>query len=132
MLNKITFEKNLFCFKTGDEFTLKPLTILVGEQGTGKSTLLKLLADQGKFGTTQIATITGTGGFIFHDFEKNNHRTDDSKANPFDAETYSANIFAMVNSRSQSHGEATKECFTDFDEIETDILILDEPDISLI
>ena len=44
MLQQITFLKDYRCFKKGRAFDFKPLTLLVGDQGVGKSTILQLLS----------------------------------------------------------------------------------------
>ena len=45
MLQQIKFLKDYRCFKKGRVIDFKPLTLLVGDQGVGKSTLLHLLGD---------------------------------------------------------------------------------------
>jgi predicted ATPase len=133
MIQSITFAKELFCFKVGDSYDFKPLTLLVGDQGCGKSTILNLLGKQGMYGSTQMVNIEvgkNDNGFIHHDFEMASHRTNTSGPNPYSPD-YNDQLIRMIDSKSMSHGEATKVSFEDFDRIETDILILDEPDMSL-
>ena len=133
MIQRIEFVKDHFCFKVGESYDFKPLTLLVGDQGCGNSTILNLLGKQGLYGSTQMANITvddNENSFIHHDFEMASHRTDTSKIDPFKPD-YNDQLIRMFNSKSMSHGEATKISFEDFDVVETEILILDEPDMSL-
>jgi predicted ATP-dependent endonuclease of OLD family len=44
MLKSITFKQNFRCFKKGQSFQFEALTLLVGDQGSGKSSILQLLA----------------------------------------------------------------------------------------
>jgi len=130
MLKSVTFIKDLFCFKSGDGFTFEQLTLLVGDQGCGKSTLLKLLSTNGLFGSTSVIEIKGDGSFLYHDFEKDSHRTDTNKINPSSSD-YCDQVIKLFDSQSMSHGEYTNGSFSDFDKIERDVIILDEPDMSL-
>lgn len=75
MLKKITFKKDWRCFKKGDSFDFLPLTLLVGDQGCGKSTILKLLTEAGSRHTEEIVEITATKiATRSFDYEKNNPR----------------------------------------------------------
>ena len=75
MLKKITFLKDHRCFKKGDTFDFEPLTLLVGDQGCGKSTILKLLANGSSEGTKQIIKINADKTATrYFDYEKHNPR----------------------------------------------------------
>ena len=44
MIKSVTFKKNFRCFDKDDKFDLRPgVNVLVGDQGTGKSTLIELI-----------------------------------------------------------------------------------------
>lgn len=43
MIRKLTLKKQFHPFAAGESFDLKPLTLLVGDQGAGKSTLMELI-----------------------------------------------------------------------------------------
>lgn len=121
MLKKITFLKDYRCFKKGDAFDFQPLTLLVGDQGCGKSTILQLLSSAGTRQTEETVKITAdriaTRAF---DYEKNNPRT----------KSYIERELDIVT-RFASHGQFVRGLNASMDEQEGVCWLQDEPDSAL-
>jgi len=121
MLKKITFLKDHRCFKKGDTFDFEPLTILVGDQGCGKSTILQLLSSAGSKQTDETVKITAdrieTRAF---DYEKNNPRM-----------SHTVETMIDVVTRFASHGQFVKKLNKSMTEQEGVCWLQDEPDSAL-
>lgn len=78
MLKKLTFLTDHRCFKKGDVITFDKLTLLVGDQGSGKSTILELLGDSKKFKEKDIFKAETENNVrlqtYWFDYEKHNPR----------------------------------------------------------
>jgi predicted ATPase len=121
MLKKITFLKDHRCFKKGDTFDFEPLTLLVGDQGCGKSTILQLLSSAGTKQTGKIVKITaGRIDTRTFDYEKNNPRMSHYVETTFDVVT-----------RLASHGQFVKALNKSMTEQEGVCWLQDEPDSAL-
>lgn len=121
MLKKITFLKDYRCFKKGDTFDFEPLTLLVGDQGCGKSTILQLVSTAGSKHSDEILKITAgrieTRAF---DYEKNNPRVSSHVETTLDVVT-----------RFASHGQFVKALNKSMTEQEGVCWLQDEPDSAL-
>lgn len=121
MLKSIKFKKDWRCFKAGDEFTFRPLTLLVGDQGCGKSTILSLLSKAGERQTGEVIAVNAdrieTRAF---DYEKNNPRMS----------SYVSTILDVAT-RFNSHGEFVRALNDTMKEQKGVCWILDEPDSAL-
>lgn len=117
----LKFLMNLLCFKKGETYTFnKGVNLVVGDQGTGKSTLLDCL---GNYDEKKVSIkSTGLERTLFLDFEKDNPRLNSHYSNPLD-----------LMLRFQSHGESAKHLFSfvDHEDNKDTIMILDEPDMAL-
>lgn len=127
MLNSVTFKKNYRCFKKGDIFHFKPFTVLVGDQGCGKSSLLKLISDTNKnvleFELSNPSVETPTA---YIDFERNPLRNTGYFSN--NGKVFQAQVGAMFI----SHGETVKTILDRLKEHKKGTCILmDEPDMAL-
>ena len=121
MLKSIKFKKDWRCFKAGDEFAFKPLTLLVGDQGCGKSTILSLLSKASDRQTGEVIAIkAGKIETRAFDYEKNNPRMS----------SYVSTILDVAT-RFNSHGEFVRLLNDTMREQKGVCWILDEPDSAL-
>ena len=125
MLNSIKFKDKYRTFNKGDEFIFKPhgINLIVGDQGCGKSSLVKVFTE-GRKSFKNIASVKAEPcTYYYLDFEKHNPRT----KGRIDTQFQIASIF-------RSHGEVNKSIFekmvnTKFkDPI---LIIVDEVDMAL-
>lgn len=126
IIEEVTFEEDFRCFSKGEKIKLrKGINILVGENGSGKSSFFKVLADKSFRDKAIIKLKEGinreTLNFIFHDFEKMNPR-----------------VRGYVESRAQiasifkSHGEVNIVILKSLSKIKnTPIILMDEPESAL-
>lgn len=126
MLIETVFLKDYRCFKKDEKIVYHPgVNILVGDQGTGKSTLLYLLANSQK--TKEIAKHHATQKMAirYFDFEKHNLRTSAVFSDSISHMAQAAMLFS-------SHGETNKNILRPItEEFENCLLLLDEPDMAL-
>lgn len=122
MLESITFLKDYRVFKEGQMFEFKPgINLLVGEQGTGKSSLLKLIAEHKRDILDPKTTGDKSIRTRFFDFESNNPRTKSYIETATD-----------IAIRFVSHGECNNKLLRAISTFDKDVLILmDEPDMAL-
>jgi len=126
MIRSISFEKDWRCFKPGDAFDFDPhVTLVVGDQGTGKSSMLSIFKDRiGKLGQYKdIATISATPTQVrIFDFERDNPRTKGH-----------IEYFADVAMRFESHGNSILAILGLLEDRSKEQMtfILDEPDMAL-
>lgn len=64
MINKVTILKEFHPFVEGESFDLKPITMLVGDQGAGKSTMLDLIIKYEKPKLAEVNIRYNRDGFI--------------------------------------------------------------------
>ena len=122
MLKSITFKESIICFHKGETFEFKPgINCLVGDQGTGKSSLLHFILDYQLNKDRQNTYIDFTPmKCMFLDFENDNPRI-----------KHRSNC-AEVISKWDSHGESNRSLLSIIECIKEHTLILmDEPDMSL-
>jgi len=122
--------------KEGLFIELKPITLLVGEQGCGKSSLLKLLQENSDKITVKLTDEVIQKGVetFFFDTEKMNPRTADVETNYTNPNGTSKGIGPLnaIMTRFQSHGETLKEFTVNkIGEAKNCVLFLDEPESAL-
>jgi predicted ATPase len=121
MLESITFLKDYRVFKEGQVIEFKPgLNLLVGDQGTGKSSLLKLIGDNAYEIVHAITTENQSIKTCFFDFEKMNARTKSYIDSPYDVAT-----------RFASHGQVNNKLLASMRELGDTLILMDEPDMAL-
>lgn len=127
MITKIVFNNNIRkLFKKGEVFELHPLTTLVGDNGSGKSTFLKTIVDYIQHPENKIFNIENSGpkldSYMFMDFEKNNPRMQNGNSGS------SFTVFSQF----RSHGETNMDIICNhFSEFKSKLVLLDEPDQAL-
>ena len=121
MLRKITFIKDYRCFKKGDTFDFEPITLLVGDQGCGKSTIISLLANASSKETLTIIKITASKiETRYFDYEKHNPLMSSYIASELDVVTRFASHGQFVKALNESILEQKGVCW-----------LQDEPDSAL-
>jgi len=134
MLTKLRFITDWRCFKKNEEIVLKPFTMLCGDQGTGKSSILQAIQEcandssdplrvkglTSKQSPVEVCTDKPTETMMF-DFERHNPRMSSHVSHGFE-----------VFSHFKSHGEMVNMIL---DELtaphEHCCFMLDEPDMAL-
>jgi predicted ATPase len=106
-IDSVKFNHDYRCFNAGDQFEFKDLTLLVGDQGCGKSSLLDLLGrncPELELSLTDLG-LRGVETFYF-DTEKMNPRIVDAQmyTNP-NGTNRGIGIGRAISSRFTSHGE---------------------------
>jgi predicted ATPase len=127
-INKLTITKNHHTLTKGTTYKLKPITIIVGDQGTGKSTLLKGIARQHDFIKITL-TPKGKAGVntYYYDSEQMNPRMQD----PSMLE-HTIGYTSAIASRFQSHGEVLQQYTIDcLKPVKSCIIMQDEPESGL-
>lgn len=140
LLAEIVFRREHRCFKRGRKLVFRPgVNLIVGDQGSGKSTLIELVRDlaaRSEHTREKTEKIVGRSGrkcrILSFDFERDNPRT-----KSYLEESFSGMVVQM-NSRFVSHGETVNQLMkmmrATLDEQggkEKFLLLLDEPDMAL-
>jgi len=132
-LLKIKIKEDFRCLKKDTEIELKSLTLLVGEQGCGKSSLLTLLQESDVDATlSKFVQVHGINTYYF-DSEKMNPRINDLDefTNP-NGTSKGIGIGGAMAARFQSHGEVLREFTVNrIKEAKNCVLFFDEPESSL-
>jgi predicted ATPase len=136
-LKNVTFKEDFRNLKKGLSIDFKPLTLLVGEQGSGKSSLLKLLSENDrkilKFDLSEETIKLGIKTYFF-DTEKHNPRVRDMhEYTNMDGSSKGIGLGGKLSSHFQSHGEVLKSMTIDLinKQNEPCVLFLDEPESAL-
>jgi len=131
MIKKVRFIKDYRCFKDGDTIEFREgLNLIVGDQGTGKSSLFGLILDLAREGSSSEASDilkVGTSRAV------RTHSFDSEKDNPR-TKSYlvSGNEFAQINSMFRSHGQVIRDIVQSLPKMDDPcVYFLDEPDMGL-
>ena len=123
MLKTLTFLKDHRCFKKDEAYEFRPLTLLVGDQGSGKSTLVSIIRHPKKF--TELVKITSNKiALCSFDFEKDSPRGDSSLRED-------VSTLWQVNTRFISHGEMINQILNYLTQKKDTLFLMDEPDAAL-
>jgi predicted ATPase len=126
MLTKLKINEDWRGFKKNFTIEFKPITLLVGDQGSGKSSLINLIYSHVKrqpLAKSSFVTSDKTPIRAF-DFEHDNPRTlgyfrdDDS-------------MLGQIQSKFASHGEVVKGLLETLTDVKNTCFLLDEPDMAL-
>ena len=135
-LLKVKIKKEFRCLKKKLKISLNTITVLVGEQGTGKSSLLKLLADNDikylELSLSEQVFKQGIKSYYF-DSESMNPRTSriDDYSNP-NGTSKGIGIEGLLSSKFKSHGEVLREFTVNrIGDAKDCVLLLDEPEAAL-
>ena len=121
MLLKIEMLKDFRVLKKGEIFDFKPgVNLLVGEQGTGKSSLLKVI--MGRHIEKNLVKFTTDGNVETRefDFEKDNPRLGKS-----------IDTIAQLSCILSSHGQMVKRLVEEMTKWKDVAIVMDEPDMAL-
>ncbi len=127
MLDSLTFTEDYRCFKQGETYQFRPgVNLLVGDQGTGKSSLCGLLVRYGQRDKNlPVEVKAGICNVFSFDFEKDNPRKKGYLENDHDAMMFQ---FATM---SASHGESVNAILKFVIQQKDSAFIYDEPDMAL-
>lgn len=128
MIVRVSFRRKLRdVFKRGDAFAVRPLTVLVGDNGCGKSTFLRAVLDcvREDGGEHPAASVKDSGRrldrYVFADFEKDNCRVQSD----FDR----AGAYGLFSMTAMSHGETVMDQLVNgISRLSGALVLLDEPD----
>lgn len=128
MIKSIKFKDDYDCFFKNQKFEFKPMTLLVGDQGAGKSMLLSIIKSFINDGNKYLDVVMSEQKMersFFYDYEKDNPRF--MQANP---NSGSEMLFALT-SKIQSHGELLIPVISEINQMKDVIIMLDEPETAL-
>jgi len=118
-IKQIEFKEDFRCFKKGRIIEFREgINFIVGDQGTGKSTLLQCLTE--RFGTTVQITYDKDSEFMYFDTEKNNPRVKSEADSMF-----------TINSIFESHGETMFPILSHMKKMKNKVMLIDEPESGL-
>jgi len=128
-LKEIEMTKKFRCFRKGNKFTFtEPVTLLVGDQGVGKSSLLNLIDGVNihksiKASRTLVINKQKGNGFVFFDSEK---------MNPRQTALNNSTVGFQVASHFASHGESLLPIIEQlFERQKNTLILIDEPETAL-
>ncbi|MFA5053778.1 MAG: AAA family ATPase [Parcubacteria group bacterium] len=128
MIKSVSFDSDYRVFKKGDTIEFLPgLNLLVGDQGSGKSSLLGLIRDAAvKSRDKKVVSIEATETRVkFFDFEKDNPRV---KSHMMDGDMGLFQMHGMF----RSHGEVMRAILDSIPvSDEHAVYLMDEPDMGL-
>lgn len=132
MIKSIKFKEDFVCFFKGQSFEFKNITLLVGDQGCGKSTMLRLLFSlihkQEELENASFVLDESHKAILHLDMEKDNPNV--QQGNPYGS---SADFLNVLSSRWRSHGENLLPLLSGLikAEFENTIILIDEPETAL-
>lgn len=127
MLHGVKFIKEHRCFKKDEDIRFRPgVNLLVGEQGTGKSTLLGRIIADGKSGQKPEYLLVDAGliPMMAMDFERDNPR---GKGYFND----NMSMAAQISCYYMSHGQMNNGILSALEKEENTLFLMDEPDMAL-
>jgi ABC-type uncharacterized transport system ATPase subunit len=134
MINSLKFKKDWRCFTKGKEFPFREgVNLLVGDQGTGKSSIFTLLVNKAKSNGSfdDIFSIKATKCVVqSFDFEKDNPRKKGISNTKSNAE-FRNNLLSKFVSHGQTNLKIIKCLQELYDKKEPHVLLMDEPDMAL-
>tara|TARA_R110000737_G_scaffold213289_3_gene230424 strand:- start:1069 stop:1776 length:708 start_codon:yes stop_codon:yes gene_type:complete len=128
MITKLTMTTDTECFFDKQSWKLKPITLLVGDQGCGKSTLIDYIRKVSQEGSSSVIKEDDDNvltGIRLFDLEHDNPRTKDSRGLTND------NFLSTTLTKFGSHGEALQPILSDVMDCKNTLILLDEPETSL-
>lgn len=130
MIKSIKFKEDYICFFKKQSFEFKDITLLVGDQGCGKSTMLSLIHSIcGKNEETETVDFIldkSHEAIYLLNMEKDNPAT--SQGNPYGP---SREFLSSLMSRFKSHGENLVPMLNSLEELKKSIILIDEPETAL-
>lgn len=134
-IKSIKIKESDYNLKKGKVIELKPITLLIGEQGCGKSSLLDFLRENNNTSIDIIMedNFTDTVSSFFFDTEKMNPRLSslDNYSTP-NGTSSGIGIASALMSHFQSHGEVLREFTVNrVQEAKDCVMLLDEPEAAL-
>lgn len=134
-IEKIKTSEDHRCFKKGFIFEPKQLNLLVGDQGTGKSTLLMGIRDQDdwlRFDLSKYTMQHGIETFYFDSESMNPKMASDHNYYNADGTDKGIGLGNKLMTHFESHGETMKKLTVDLLPTAKDyIIMLDEPESAL-
>jgi len=134
-IDKIKIIESGFNLKKGKVIEMKPITLLIGEQGCGKSSLLEFMQKNNRDYIEVILSkdLKGTINHFYFDTETMNPRISslDNYSTP-SGNSRGIGIAAALFSHFQSHGETLREFTVNrVNEAKDCVILLDEPEAAL-
>jgi predicted ATPase len=128
MIDEIKYTGYNGVFFKNEKFTFKDITLLVGDQGAGKSTILKDLKKLNDLPPSYMDISHRDGvlnGILYFDAEKDNPRF--QQANPFSGDE----VLSSALSQFRSHGELMIPIWQQIQNLTNSLILLDEPETAL-
>ncbi len=130
MIKSIKLSDDLHCFFKNQKFIFKEINLLVGDQGSGKSTLMDLIFSFIKNPNRNSSSIkvdieAGITNYFYFDLERDNPRH--QQGNP----DSSNDMLYKLTVKSQSHGEVLLPLLREIKKMSNTYIFLDEPESSL-
>lgn len=133
MIKSLKFKDDYICFFKNQSFEFKGVTLLVGDQGCGKSTMLSLLfnliskeKNEDASGVASFVMDNSQNNIIWLDMERDNPNT--TQANPYGS---SENFLTVLTSKWRSHGENLLPVLRGLQQFKGHIILIDEPETAL-
>jgi predicted ATPase len=128
LVNKVKFINAFRMFPVGWEMSFKDITLLVGDQGTGKSSLIDAVWKSSH--PKPVAKIDANGKKVsckFFDFEKHNPRLGGNFNMAMDKVGGGAALAGLYS----SHGQVVNALLGYLNTVKDNVILLDEPDMAL-
>lgn len=132
MISALKFIKDWRCFKKGNEFSFfAGVNLLVGDQGTGKSSIFQVISDAAKpKSRLKVAKLEATRCTVqSFDFENDNPRKK-SWAAAGNNEQFHDRLMANYVSHGQVNLKVIK-CLHEIEDKDPTVVVMDEPDMAL-
>lgn len=129
LLEKFTLNSEFRCFKPFSISFTSPISIIVGDNGTGKSSFFELLTDYNYYNNGKI-TLKHVPDleFSFIDTEKINLRV---KNLNYEESNNLSIVASKIHSKTISHGEAALPLIEGINYIKNKLILIDEPEAGI-